>query len=135
MSEGFNATLTSGSVCAYLVDTEEISFSANQKFVTDLSGVGAGGFSSNPVGASGLVAKSDNITGITVASGRFSCDTVTWRAVTGDQCEAILFVTDRPSGQKSRLVCYLDTNQTGLPVTPNGGDITFTPSSVGVFEL
>jgi hypothetical protein len=30
-----------------------------------------------------------------------------------------------------RLICYLDSaNVTGLPVTPNGGDITLTVANV-----
>ena len=128
MNGAFNAAVTSGSVCAYLIDTEEYTFSASESFVAQITKTSAGT-------GSAIVAKSSNISGVTVASGVFDCSTVTWVGVTGDQAEAIIFAVDRPSAFKARIIAYLDTGQTGLPVTPNGGDITFTPSSVGVFEL
>jgi hypothetical protein len=33
------------------------------------------------------------------------------------------------------LVAYLDTGVTGLPVTPNGGDITISWHASGIFQL
>ena len=116
--------LTSGSVAAMLVDTADYTFLASHEFKSD-------------VPTSAITAISSNISGGTVVCGVFNCTTVTWVAASGQQSEAIIFFVDdaTASGNASRLVCYLDTGQTGLPVTPNGGDITFTPSSVGVFEL
>ena len=35
----------------------------------------------------------------------------------------------------SRLIAYIDSGQTGLPVTPNGGDITYTVDAAGWFTL
>jgi hypothetical protein len=124
MNGDTDVDLTSGSVAAALVDTAGYTFAANHEFLSD-------------VPTSAITAISSNISGGTVASGVFDCTTVTWVAASGDQSEAIIFFVDdgTVSGNSSRLVCYLDTGQTGLPVTPNGGDITFTPSSVGVFEL
>jgi len=54
---------------------------------------------------------------------------ITLSTVSGEQCEAIVigldagdgFVTQ--SGTNDLLIAYIDT-ATGLPVTPNGGDIT-----------
>ena len=114
--------LASGSCAAVLVDTADYTFAANHQFLSDIS-------------ASAQIAISSDIQNRTVASGVFDCSVVTWVAVSGNQSEAIVFFVDSGSADQSRLVCYLDTGQTGLPVTPNGGDITFTPSSVGVFEL
>lgn len=122
MSSAVGVDLVSGSCYAILVDTEEYTFNAAHQFASDIS-------------ASANIEESSDITGRTVASGVFDCDTVTWVAVSGDQAEAIIFVIDNDAAGADRLVAYLDTGQTGLPVTPNGGDITFTPSSVGVFEL
>ena len=42
---------------------------------------------------------------------------------------------DTGSSATSRLVAYLDTGVTGLPVTPNGGDIAITWSASGIFKL
>ena len=35
----------------------------------------------------------------------------------------------------SRLIAYIDTGVTGLPVTPNGGDINITWDAAGIFTL
>ena len=35
----------------------------------------------------------------------------------------------------SRLVAYIDTGVTNLPVTPNGGDITITWNASGIFAI
>jgi hypothetical protein len=34
-----------------------------------------------------------------------------------------------------RLVAYIDTGVTGLPVTPNGSDITITWNASGILQL
>ena len=33
------------------------------------------------------------------------------------------------------LIAYIDTGVTGLPVTPNGGNITVTWNASGIFKL
>lgn len=48
---------------------------------------------------------------------------VTFSLVTGDQSEALVLFKDTGSEPTSLLIAYIDT-ATGLPVTPNGGDIT-----------
>ena len=54
---------------------------------------------------------------------------ITLSTVSGEQCEAIVIFQDggdggvSQSGTNDRLIAYIDT-ATGLPVTPNGGDIT-----------
>jgi hypothetical protein len=47
----------------------------------------------------------------------------TFSAVTGDVSEAIVVYKDTGDAATSPLVAYIDS-ATGLPVTPNGGDIT-----------
>ena len=47
---------------------------------------------------------------------------VTWSSVTGDECEAIVLYKHTGTESTSRLIAYIDS-ATGLPVTPNGGDI------------
>jgi hypothetical protein len=46
-------------------------------------------------------------------------------AVTGDQSEALVIYKDTGSAATSPLIAYIDT-ATGLPVTPNGADVTVT---------
>ena len=50
---------------------------------------------------------------------------VTLTAVTGDQSEAIVIYKHTGTDATSPLIAYIDSG-TGLPVTPNGGDITIT---------
>lgn len=69
------------------------------------------------------VATSPALTGKTVAAGVADAADVTLTAVTGDPCEALVIYQDTGVEGTSRLIAYIDT-ATGLPVTPNGGDIT-----------
>jgi hypothetical protein len=64
----------------------------------------------------------------TVTAGVADAADVTFTAVTGDPCEAIIIWKDTGVESTSRLIAYIDT-ATGLAVTPNGGDITIAWSS------
>jgi len=68
------------------------------------------------------VAVSGALAGKTVAAGVADADDVTWSEVTGDECEAIVLYKHTGTESTSRLIAYIDS-ATGLPVTPNGGDI------------
>ena len=50
---------------------------------------------------------------------------VTFSAVTGASIEAIVIYVDTGTESTSPLIAYIDT-ATGLPITPNGGDIIVT---------
>jgi hypothetical protein len=68
------------------------------------------------------VAVSGAMTGKTVTDGVADAADVTFSAVSGDQCELIVIYKHTGTESTSRLICAIDT-ATGLPVTPNGGDI------------
>ena len=68
------------------------------------------------------VAVSGALTGKTVTDGVADAADVTWSSVTGDECEAIVLYKHTGTESTSRLIAYIDS-ATGLPVTPNGGDI------------
>ncbi|MDT8383010.1 MAG: hypothetical protein RRB22_01190 [Gammaproteobacteria bacterium] len=72
--------------------------------------------------AGARVATSANMTGKTVTAGVADADDVTFSAVVGDPSEALVIVQDTGVEATSRLIAYIDT-ASGLPVTPNGGDI------------
>lgn len=59
----------------------------------------------------------------TVTAGVADAADITFSAVTGDVCEALIIYYDSTVEATSRLIAYIDS-ATGLPVTPNGGDIT-----------
>ena len=68
------------------------------------------------------VAVSAALSGKTVVDGVADAADVTFSAVTGDQCEALVLYKHTGTESTSRLIAYIDS-ATGLPVTPNGGDI------------
>ncbi|TRZ93459.1 MAG: hypothetical protein D4R82_05050 [Dehalococcoidia bacterium] len=82
------------------------------------------------------VATSDALTGKTVVAGVADADDVTFSAVTGDQSEALVIYKHTGTESTSRLIAYID-DATGLPVTPNGGDITIQWDSAAskIFKL
>jgi len=72
-----------------------------------------------------IVATSGNLASKTTTAGVADAANVTFSSVSGDQCEALIIYKDTGSSATSQLIAYIDT-ATGLPVTPNGGDITVT---------
>lgn len=76
-----------------------------------------------PAGA--RIATSPAFANKTSTAGVADADNITFVAVTGDQAEALVLIKDTGSAATSPLIAYIDT-ATGLPVTPNGGDITVT---------
>jgi hypothetical protein len=115
-----NISLTSGTVKIALVDTGTYTYSAAHQFYSDLSGVTAN--------SAALGTK-------TVANGYFKSANAEFTAISGNQSEALVIWIDTGTGGTSRLVTYLDSNVTGLPVTPNGGDITVVANTSGWFLL
>lgn len=71
----------------------------------------------------------------TVTNGLFDGGDVTFTSVSGSQVTSLIIYIDTGSAATSRLVTFLDTNVTGLPVTPNGGNISITWSGSGIFQL
>lgn len=69
------------------------------------------------------VATSSSLSGKTVTAGVADANDVTFTAVTGSTVEAIVIYQHTGVESTSRLIAYIDT-ATGLPLTPNGGDVT-----------
>jgi len=115
-----NIDIDGGTVKAALVDTGTYTYSTAHDFLNDVSGV---------------VGTAQTIANTTVTNGLFDGDNVTYTAVSGATAEAIIIYIDTGSSATSRLVAYLDTGVTGLPVTPNGGDINITWNASGIFQL
>jgi hypothetical protein len=126
MTAGTNSSLdqndtTNGPFVA-LVDTGTYTYSAAHDFYNDLSGI---------------VGTDQRLVSPTVStSGVFDAADVTFTAVTGATVEALV-IHRRNAGANStwRLVAFIDTSVTNLPVTPNGGDITITWNASGIFAL
>jgi len=72
--------------------------------------------------AAARVAVSSPLAGKTAVNGVADADNLSFPAVSGDPTEALVLYQDTGAEGTSRLIAYID-NATGLPVTPNGGDI------------
>lgn len=60
---------------------------------------------------------------------------VTLSAVTGDQSEAVgIYADDAATEATKLLIAYFDTFTSGMPVTPNGGDININWNASGIFD-
>lgn len=57
--------------------------------------------------------------------GAADAENITFTSVTGPSIEAIIIYAHRTAENDSPLIAYIDT-ATGLPITPNGGDIIVT---------
>lgn len=100
---------------------------ATHQYLSDVTGGGGGT----------IVATSSALSSKTVAAGVADADDVTFTAVpTGSACAALVIYKDTGSSATSPLIAYVDT-ATGLPVTPNGGDITvaWDNGSSKIFKL
>lgn len=100
----------SDSIKAVLVDTGAYTASlASNKFLADIP-------------SAARVATSPNLTGKTSTGGVADANDVTFTSVSGPTVEAVVLYKDTGNASTSRLIAYIDTG-TGLPITPNGGDI------------
>lgn len=104
-----------------LVDTGSYTYSAAHEFYSSLTGV---------------IGTDQEIANPTLTNGVVNGDDVTFPSVSGDQAEAlVLYRKNAGANTTWRLVAYLDTGQTGLPVTPNGGNIGITWNASGIIGL
>jgi hypothetical protein len=85
--------------------------------------------------SAGTVGTPQTIANTTVTDGLFDGDNVTFTSVTGSQVTTLIIYIDTGTPSTSRLVAFIDTGVTNLPVTPNGGDISITWNASGIFQL
>lgn len=110
-------------VVAVDAGTYSVSLSTNQ-YLSDIA-----------VGA--RIATSGNLASKTVTNGVADAADITLTAVSGASVEALVIYKDTGSAATSPLIAYLDSAVSGLPFTPNGGDIviTFDNGSNKIFKL
>jgi len=119
-----NLNLSSNVITIALVDTDIYTFSSAHEDRADIPNT--------------AVVAEANLASKTITSGVFDASDATFSSVSGANCEAlVLYHTDTQSGNAaSRLIAYIDT-ATGLPILPNGGDITvrFSSGASRIFAL
>ncbi|MGI9293519.1 MAG: hypothetical protein ACR2PS_06005 [Pseudomonadales bacterium] len=108
---GANTDLSTVDVRFALVDGADYTYSAAHEFLTSVPAGGRVALTTAGVGSK------------SVTDGVFDAADITWSSVTGDESEIIIGYVHTGSDATARLIFYLDTGVTGLPVTPNGGDI------------
>lgn len=82
-----------------------------------------------------IVARSGNLGTKSTTRGIFTCANPTFTAATGAVSELMVVAKDTGTDSTSPLLFFLDTFSSGMPVTPNGGDITCTIAAGGVAQM
>lgn len=77
------------------------------------------------VAGSARITTPATLAGKASTGGAADASDVTFAAVSGPSIEAIVIYKDTGTEATSPLIAYIDT-ATGLPITPNGGDIIIT---------
>lgn len=123
MMSGLSTSLLTSNIKAALIDTGVYTYDAADQYVSDLA-------------SGSVVAVTPNLTGKTIGdNGSFDSNDPTFAAVSGNTCEALILYIDTGDPATSRLMIYQDTGVTGLPITPNGGDIIVAVDAGGWFIL
>lgn len=109
-------------VYAALVDTGVYTFSQSHEFFSSV--------------ASAMVGAAVEIGSKTFTNGLFDGADSTYPAVTGNTAEAIvIYIRNAGANSTWRLVAYIDTGVTGLPVTPAGVDIAVGWNALGILQF
>jgi len=126
---GGELNLSSNVVTIALVDTDVYTFSASHEFRSSVPNTAV-------VATANLASKS-------ITDGVFDATDVEFPFVTGANCEALILYHNTGDAENdgnrqadSRLVVYIDT-ATGLPILPNGGNITvkFSDGASKIFAI
>jgi hypothetical protein len=114
--------MVANTITIALVDTGVYTYSASHQYRNEVS--------------NSAVISSTALANKTITNGVFDADDATFSSVTGANCEALLIFQDTGIQTTSRLIAYIDS-ATGLPILPNGGDITvaFSSGSSRIFAL
>lgn len=119
---GGDIALDSDDIRVVLVDSADYTYSAAHDFLDD-------------VAAGARVAVSGALAGKTITNGTFDANDVTITGVSGDQLEAVVIYQHTGSDATARLIAYVDTFASGVPLTPDGGNVVVTWAAGGIFSL
>lgn len=114
--------MVANTITIALIDTGVYTYSSSHQYRNDVS--------------NSAVISSTTLANKTITNGVFDADDATFSSVTGANCEALLIFQDTGVQSTSRLIAYIDS-ATGLPILPNGGDISvaFSSGSSRIFAL
>jgi len=114
--------MASNTIIIALIDTGVYTYSTSHQYRSDV--------------ANSSVISTATLSNKTITSGVFDADDATFTSVSGANCEALILFADTGVQGTSRLIAYIDS-ATGLPILPNGGDITvaFSSGASRIFSL
>ena len=125
---GAGLNLSSLTIKAMLVDhADDTPVLATDDFINDIA-------SAARAPAIGSCPSLGSKTAGTVATGVFDAADTTFTALSGDQSESLILFEDSGSEATSDLIAFWDT-ATGLPITPNGGDVVIAWNASGIFTF
>lgn len=120
-NSAMNGTGTTG-VYVALIDTGAYTYGAAHEFYSSV--------------VAGQIGTEVELGTKTFTNGVFDAADSTFATVSGTTVEAlVIFIKNAGANTTWRLVAYIDTGVTGLPVTPNGGNIGVTWNGSGIFAL
>lgn len=126
---GGNLNLSSNTITLALIDTDVYTYSSAHEDRADVPNT--------------AVIATANLAGTTITSGVFDATDATFVSVTGANAEALILYHNTGDAENvggdqatSRLIAFID-DATGLPILPNGGDITvrFSDGASKIFAL
>ena len=113
--------LDTDAVKILLVDTGHYTYSSAHDFRDDII-------------ASAVIAKAGPLQNKTFTGGVFDSSDVTFTTVSGFTGEALVLFVSTGTASTSEYICFIDT-ATGLPITPNGGNITVNWAAAGIVSI
>lgn len=124
-TDGIDFSAGGTTIKAVLIHTSSYTFSAAHQYLSDIS--------------AGIIGTATAIGSKTVGSlgaGIFDGADVTFTSVTGAGAEAVLLYKDTGTSSTSPLIGLLDQVSSGLPMIPNGGNVTIVwDNTYGVFRI
>jgi hypothetical protein len=109
--------LDGDTIKGYLIDTADEAYNSADQDIADITGAG--------------IVSTATLSGLSVASQAFTSTAITFASVTGDVSEAVILWKDSGVAATSALIAFYDTFASGMPVTPNGGNIQVSPHASG----
>lgn len=113
--------LVNDDIRVILVDLADYTFSSGHDFLDDV--------------ASAARVNVTAMAGMSTTNGVFDANDTVMSSVSGDQSEALIIYKHTGTESTSPLILFIDTGVTGLPVTPDGTDITITWDANGIFDI
>ena len=120
-SSGTSIDLINDTIKIALIDTGTYTFSQTHEYWSSASG--------------SIVGSAVTLGTKTVTDNVFDAADATFTSVSGVSVEALIIYKDTGTASTSPLIAYIDVAASGLPVTPNGGNITVQFNASGIFAL